>query len=243
MEEYVDIFVGGVLAMNEQQEKEFIEQAFQTLKERGWLPEPLEPTGITDQIIAAFEETYQIKLPSLYKAFLQSYKMNNDCFDDFWCIAIVGDELRPWPITLFDMSPTVDSNFLSSSMIQFRKCATDIYSYSAGAEQYRKYLPIGYWDSDWLLWDLSKPLEQVDEEDESTWALVTFAHDEEWDKKYWAQGGCPCVPDFKTLLEWYFCGTLEAEFEEDNGVKVTRERMRTWDFRWHWYEDRWKEKA
>lgn len=138
---------------------------------------------------------------------------------------------------------SVDSNFLSSSMIQFRKCATDIYSYSADAEQYGKYLPIGYWDSDWLLWDLSKPLEQVDEEDESTWALVTFAHDEEWDKEYWAQGGCPCVPDFKTLLEWYFCGTLEAEFEEDNGVKVTRERMRTWDFRWHWYEDRWKEKA
>ena len=33
----------GVLAMNEQQEKEFIEQAFQTLKKRGWLPEPLLP--------------------------------------------------------------------------------------------------------------------------------------------------------------------------------------------------------
>ena len=49
--------------MNEQQEKEFIEQAFQTLKKRGWLPEPLEPTGITDQAIAAFEEKYQIKLP------------------------------------------------------------------------------------------------------------------------------------------------------------------------------------
>lgn len=47
--------------MNEQQEKEFIEQAFQTLKERGWLPELLEPTGITDQAIAAFEEKYQIK--------------------------------------------------------------------------------------------------------------------------------------------------------------------------------------
>ena len=89
--------------------------------------------------------------------------MNHDCFDDFWYIAIVEDELRPWPITLFDMSPTVDSNFLSSSMIQFRKCAANGYSYSAGAEQYGKYLPIGYWDSDWLLWDLSKPLEQVDE--------------------------------------------------------------------------------
>ena len=48
--------------MNEQQEKEFIEQAFQTLKKRGWLPEPLEPTGITDQAIDAYEENKQIKI-------------------------------------------------------------------------------------------------------------------------------------------------------------------------------------
>ena len=229
--------------MNEQQEKEFIEQAFQTLKKRGWLPEPLEPTGITDQAIAAFEEKYHIKLPSIYKAFLQSYRMDDEFFDGFWCIANVGDELRPWPITLFDMSSIGDSDFLSRSINEFRKCATDIFSYSAGTEQYGKYLPVGNWDSDWLLWDLSKPLDQVDEEDERTWTLVTFAHDAEWDEKYWAEGGCPCIPDFRTLLEWYFCGSLETEFEEDNGVKVTQERMKNWDFRWYWYKDRWKEKA
>ena len=169
--------------------------------------------------------------------------MDDECFDGFWCIANVGDELRPWPITLFDMSSIGDSDFLSRSINEFRKCATDIFSYSAGTEQYGKYLPVGNWDSDWLLWDLSKPLDQVDEEDERTWTLVTFAHDAEWDEKYWAEGGCPCIPDFRTLLEWYFCGSLETEFEEDNGVKVTQERMKNWDFRWYWYKDRWKEKA
>ena len=229
--------------MIRQEETEFVEQAFQKLRERGWLSGPPEPTGISCQAIAAFEETYQIKLPSLYKAFLQSCKMNHDCFDDFWYIAIVEDELRPWPITLFDMSPTVDSNFLSSSMIQFRKCAANGYSYSAGAEQYGKYLPIGYWDSDWLLWDLSKPLEQVREGDVRTWTLVYFPHDEEWDEACWAEGGFPCAPDFRTLLEWYFCGSLIPEFEETYQIKLIHERLTDYDFLWHWFEDleRWKE--
>ena len=230
--------------MNEQQEKEFIEQAFQTLKERGWLSNPdLVPTGVTDSEIAVFEEKYQIKLPSLYKAFLQSYKMDDACFDNFWCIADVGGELRPWPITLYNMSPTVDSDSLSSLMNQFRNCAKNLFSYSAGTEQYGKYLPIGNWNDEWLLWDLSMSLEQVDEEDERTWTIVVFAHDAEWDQNYWVEGGFPCAPDFKTLLEWCFCGSLEAEFEEDNGTKVTYERLRSWNFRWHWYEDRWKENS
>ncbi len=113
-------------------EEKFIEQAFQTLKERGWLSNPdLVPTGITDSEIAAFEEKYQIQLPSLYKAFLQSYKMDDACFDDFWCIANVADELRPWPITLYDMSPAVDGDSLSSLMNQFRNCAKNLFSYSA----------------------------------------------------------------------------------------------------------------
>ena len=230
--------------MNIQQERDFIEQAFQTLKKRSWLSNPeLEPTGVTDSEIAAFERKYQIKLPSLYKAFLQSYTMDDACFDDFWCIANVSDELRPWPITLHSMSPTVDGDSLSSLMNQFRNCAKNLFSYSAGAEQYGKYLPIGNWDSDWLLWDLSKPSEQVDEEDERTWTIVVFAHDAEWDQNYWVEGGFPCAPDFKTLLEWCFCGSLEAEFEEDNETKVTYERLHSWDFRDHWYEDRWKENS
>ena len=224
--------------MNAQQEKEFVEQAFQALKKRGWFAKTgLVSTGVTDQEIAAFEEKYQIKLPSLYKAFLKSYEMDYSFHDSLWGIT---DELSPWPISLNIMT---DSK-LDNEMKEFRSCAKGYFpdSYKATPEQYGNYLPIGRWDSDWLLWDLSKPMDQVDEEDNRTWTLVSFAHDEEWDEKYWAEGGFAQFPDFKTLLEWYFFGSLIPEFEAETGIKVTYERLTSYEFLWHWFEDpdRWK---
>jgi len=226
------------LTVNAQQEKEFVEQAFQALKKRGWFAKTgLVSTGVTDQEIVAFEEKYQIELPSLYKAFLQSYKMDDSFNRSFWGIAD-DDGLSPCPIYL----NTMPNNILSSDMDEFRVCARETFSYSATPEQYGKYLPIGSWDSDWLLWDLSKPLDQVDEEDDRTWTLVSFAHDEEWDEKYWEEGGFARCPDFKTLLEWYFFGSLIPEFEAETGIKVTYERLTSYEFLWHWFEDpgRWK---
>lgn len=45
--------------MSPQEEKEFIEKAFQKLKERGWLPgQELEPSAITELETAAFEQQY-----------------------------------------------------------------------------------------------------------------------------------------------------------------------------------------
>ncbi len=228
--------------MTTQEEKAFVKQAFQKLKERGWFSKTgLVPTGVTDGEIAAFEAKYQIRLPSLYKAFLQAYEMEYGATSSLWGIAD-DDGFCPCPISLNTMTNTMTGCILVSVMDEFRKCATDIFSYSAGPEQYGKYLPIGNWDSDWLLWDLSKPLDQVDAEDERTWTLVSFAHDEEWDERYWAEGGFARCPDFKTLLEWYFYGSLISEFEEENCVKVTYERLNDYDFLWHWYEDRWKER-
>ena len=54
--------------------------------------------------------------------------MDDECFDGFWCIANVGDELRPWPITLFDMSSIGDSDFLSRSINEFRKYFIELIS-------------------------------------------------------------------------------------------------------------------
>ena len=57
--------------MTPREEREFVEGAFQKLKERGWFPgEEFEPSTITEQEIAAFEQMHQVKLPSLYKTFL-----------------------------------------------------------------------------------------------------------------------------------------------------------------------------
>lgn len=224
--------------MMPQEEKEFVEQAFQALKNRGWFSGTgLVPAQVTDEEIAAFEKDYQIKIPSLYKAFLQSYQINFH----FWGIAN-GPDLytSPSPLTL-----NTGIEELRDSMEEFRRSAREYFSYSASPEQYGKYLPIGNWDSDWLLWDLSKPEDRVIVDDPNygtSWILVSFAHDEQWDEAYWREGSCPAAPDFKTLLEWFFYGTLIPEFEEENHLKVTYERLNSHEFLWHWYEDRWKEK-
>lgn len=86
--------------------------------------------------------------------------------------------------------------------------------------------------------------EQVIVDDPSfgaSWLLTSFAHDEAWDEDYWREGGCPVAPDFRTLLEWFFFGSLIPEFEAENHVKVTYQRLNNYEFLWHWYEDRWKE--
>ena len=223
--------------MTQQKEKEFVERAFQTLKERGWYSKTgLEPTGVTDEELDAFEEEFQIKVPSLYRAFLKSYRM------DFhvWGISNGPDMYTcPRPLTL-----NIGMKELRDAIVEFRRAARGYFPYCAGPEQYGRYLPIGLWDSDWLLWDLSKPEDQVIVDDPSfgaSWLLTSFAHDEAWDEDYWREGGCPVAPDFRTLLEWFFFGSLIPEFEAENHVKVTYQRLNNYEFLWHWYEDRWKE--
>ena len=67
--------------MSPQEEKEFIEKAFQKLKERGWLPgQELEPSAITELETAAFEQQYQVTLPSLYKTFFNLIPASTERF-------------------------------------------------------------------------------------------------------------------------------------------------------------------
>lgn len=62
--------------MTPQEEKEFVEQAFGKLMERGWFPgQKLERSTIIGQEIAAFEQAHKVILPSLYKAYLTSYRL------------------------------------------------------------------------------------------------------------------------------------------------------------------------
>ena len=75
---------------------------------------------------------------------------------------------------------------------------------------FRNLIPIGDWGAGWghLCIDLSRPEENIDPDNEFTWSLVWFDHEEfDWDKMY--------------LLEIYFYGSLEAKFEREEGVKPT----------------------
>lgn len=218
--------------MTQQEAKNYIEGAFQALKDRGWfLKTGLVPTGVTDREIAEFEAESELKLPTLLKAFLKSYRMD---FDLWGIIHEVDFDTRPWPISL-----NTSVKELRINWAVFREIAAD---YGAAPEQYGHFLPIGMWDSEFLVWDLSRREDQVDAEDwGESWALRSFPHDEAWDKEFWEEGGEPCAPNFKDLLDWYFYGTLIPEFEEDYQVRVTYERLNSYDFLWHYFEDRWKE--
>ena len=69
---------------------------------------------------------------------------------------------------------------------------------------------------------------QSDPQNMDTWSVVWFDHEDfEWEQSYLGEDGLlhgqPAAPDFKTLLEWYFYGSLESEFEAATGVKPTYE--------------------
>ena len=101
--------------MTPQEEKEFVEQAFGKLMERGWFPgQKLERSTIIGQEIAAFEQAHKVILPSLYKAYLTSYRLPRNDFHSICSIIEKNEELRPlWliidsPWTMDDISERME---------------------------------------------------------------------------------------------------------------------------------------
>ncbi len=99
---------------------------------------------------------------------------------------------------------------------------------------FRNLIPIGDWGAGWgpLCIDLSKPEEMVDGDDEDTWSLVWFDHEDfDWDEQYLGEDGLlhgqAALPSLKVLLDWYFYGELENKYEQEEGVTPTYE----------WYQD------
>lgn len=220
--------------------REFIHTAFQNCMERGWLKE-LVPSAVSMQDIAEFEEKYQVKLPALYRAFLTTYRLPEDMFQ--MCgIADHGDEISPLWLILYGISSMEQ---LSRHMESFRE---DVEEFRDGtSKSCSNLIPIGDWGAGWgpLCIDLTRAEESVNECDESTWTLVWFDHEEfDWGKtRLGADGllhGSPAAPDLRTLLEWYFCGSLVPEFEAENQVKVSYERLNDMEFCGSYWEDRWK---
>jgi len=99
---------------------------------------------------------------------------------------------------------------------------------------FQNLIPIGDWGAGWgpLCIDLSQPEDQVDEDNEQTWSLVWFDHEDfDWDQQYLGEDGLlhgkKALPNLKALLELYFYGALEDRFEQEEGIKPTYE----------WYQD------
>lgn len=211
--------------MNLQEEREFVKQAFLKLKERGWFPrQELEVSTITEQEIADFEQEHQVKLPSLYKAFLTSYHLPES--DDIDICAIIDDMGDFGPLWLM-----IDTPRTMAEVAESMETLQEIRDFCELPEDcFRNLIPIGDWGAGWgpLCIDLSRPEDKVDEENEDTWSLVWFDHEEfDWDEWYLGDDGLlhgrGALPSLKVLLEWYFYGALEKEYEEEEGVKPTYE--------------------
>lgn len=228
------------MSMTHVEDSEFIELAFKKLKERGWIGE-LTPSSITEENVEKFEQMNQIELPPLYREFLKSYQLPRESFE------INGiaetDEISPLWLTLYGLR---EISQLTEHMKAFRNEAVDFRK--ASDESCDLLIPIGDWGAGFgpLCLDLTRRGELVNKDDETTWSLVWFDH-EEFDWSAWYMGedgllhGSPAAPDFKTLLEWYFCGSLEKQFEMENQVKITYERLNDRNFCQSYWDDKWKE--
>lgn len=198
---------------------DFIEQAFQKLRERGWLEE-LVPSAITKADIAKFEQERQIKLPALFKAYLTAYKLPYPpgivglVYDD------KGKEIRIDTIDWHDLTGGISD--LSEDLNCFREEFED-WDIPLEEEKYKNLFPIGYMDG-WYCLDLSRT-------NGDDCPVVFLEYGGEWNGYYDADGilhGECVAPSFRTLLEWYFCGSLEKEYEKQNHVTVNYEFYKAW---------------
>lgn len=206
-----------------QEQKEFVKHAFAKLKERGWFPgEEFRPSTITEEEIAAFEEQHQVKLPTLYKAYLTSYLLPTTDNSDICAVIDEMGDFSPLWLTIY----TPETMEQVSEWMEVLQIIRDFDELPENC--FRNLIPIGNWGAGWgeLCIDLSRPEDKIDEEDESTWSLVWFDHEDfDWTEQYLGDDGRlyghPALPSLKVLLEWYFCGGLEEEFEQETGIKPT----------------------
>lgn len=214
---------------------------FRALCQRGWLTE-LVPSAMTNEDLSAFEAEASLELPTFYKEYLTAYQLPCPIFD-LCGIAWHADELSPLWLTLYGVSSIDD---LEEHLRFFREDAAEFRQAEPAA--CAELLPIGDWGAGWgpLCLDLSRADALVDPHDETTWSVVWFDHESfDWPAEYAAADGLlhgrAAAPDLRTLLAWYFCGALEADFEAENHVKVNHERLNDPDFCSTYWEERWQE--
>ena len=223
------------------QAKAFVETAFQKLIERGWvLSEQLTPSPNTEQDITAFEQKYHIQIPTMYRAFLLSYQYPFS--DGINTVIDHAGEISP----LWLFLPTLPITKLEQNYLELQSVAMDCYNISF--ENSKHLLHIGDWGYGWgpLCIDLSKSETDINIDDENTWQLVWLDHEEDWKECFTDETGkligSPAAPNFQALLEWYFMGKFEPEFEQEFNLKLTKDLLCNDSFLDSYWEERWQTK-
>lgn len=203
-------------------EEEIVKRAFQKLIRRGAARESMfVPSTVTDGDIDAFERQYDVRLPALFRAYLKAY-----CYDFTTMCAPMpvdgAEHSEPesekglcWIelIALPQKEPLVN---LYAGMESFRRICTDKDLVNLKLERIRNFVPIGEWDGP-LCIDLGRT--DVHADDPSSWQICRF--DEtvfDWKSAGYIDGrgvvtGEKKFPDFRTLLDIYFCGKYDKAYE------------------------------
>lgn len=208
--------------MTQQEEEAFVKQAFQALIDRGVAkPEYFTPSPVSDEELAAFEEKYQVVLPSLLKTFLKSY-----CYEFYMICApvpwdpdpdtIQSEEYEMHLLWLELLSVPMENPLgeLAARIECFREMATGDFI-EMEPETVAHLLPVGdYGGAGPLCIDLTLTEETIDINNMDTWSIQFFDHEEfDWKNSYLEDSGLARgsreAPDFKTLLEWYFYGKFD----------------------------------
>lgn len=220
-----------------QTEEKFVKKAFQSLIKRGVASEDmLTPSTVTDADLDMFEESFDIRLPFLFRAYLKAY-----CYDfSVMCAPVPLDgighgELESekglcW-MELVSLPQEEPLKNLYAGMESFRKICTNKNLVNLELERVKNFVPIGEWGGP-LCIDLNQT--DVHADDPATWQICHF--DEtvfDWQSAGYIDAagvvtGERLIPDFKTLLEIYFCGKYDKAYEKQ--LKANGEEMPDYGF-------------
>lgn len=201
-------------------EKDFVKGAYQALIDRGVITEDmLSPSTVTDEMLDAFEREYEVKLPSLLRAYLQTYCHNidmlyapvpdDDLIDrdedtmrqimhmDIDEINKMSQEELPfvdlYPCEMFPIPQEDPLREFRRGMGGIRAVADCMWEDGISADDVKQFIPFGDWMGGVgpLCIDTSIDEKTVTCEDVETWQVCWFDHEE----THWKEKGVEYVDD------------------------------------------------
>lgn len=209
--------------------KEFMTEAIEKLIARGAATaEMFCPSAVSDEDIAKFEATFGVTMPESLRAYLQTSSFDFDRIQapmpyDWPDADMLRDPDYECELMWLNLLPVPKDNPLKAlylSMGGFRCIGEDGLN-GVSVEDIKDMIPIGDWmaGAGPMVIDLRRPESEVDLDDEDTWSIRWFDHEEfDWNEIYADEDGSivgnPLFPDLRTLLEFYFCGLYDRAYEE-----------------------------
>ena len=200
-------------------EKAFVKEAYQALIDRGVITgDMLMPSMVTDEMLDAFEQEFDIKLPSLLRVYLQTYCHNIDGLtapvpDDIYDLdedtmrqirdmsiedvnELSQDELpyvEPYLCVMFPIPPDNPLGAFREALKGFREVVYCLDKEDELTEDdVKQFIPFADWMSAGpLCIDTSICEEDIRCEDDDTWQVCWFDHEE----FHWKQKGVEYIND------------------------------------------------